>query len=95
MPHGPSQVVESPRPALDEVLVGWRLRVTYTRPDRVRFPCRFLDPPSAGSGPVGGILQAFPFAGGRVLRGGFAAGEPRHIPLGTLASPYPDSIRTV
>jgi multiple sugar transport system substrate-binding protein len=30
--------------------------VTYNRADRVRFPCRFLDLPSAGAGPVGGIL---------------------------------------
>jgi multiple sugar transport system substrate-binding protein len=30
--------------------------VTYSRGDRVRFPCRFLDLPSAGAGPVGGIL---------------------------------------
>jgi multiple sugar transport system substrate-binding protein len=30
--------------------------VTYARADRVRFPCRFLDLPSAGAGPVGAIL---------------------------------------
>jgi multiple sugar transport system substrate-binding protein len=30
--------------------------VTYSREDRVRVPCRFLDLPSAGAGPVGGIL---------------------------------------
>jgi multiple sugar transport system substrate-binding protein len=30
--------------------------VTYSRADRARFPCRFLDLPSAGAGPVGGIL---------------------------------------
>lgn len=30
--------------------------VTYSRADRVTFPCRFLDLPSAGAGPVGGIL---------------------------------------
>ena len=30
--------------------------VTYARSDRVPFPCRFLDVPSAGSGPVGSIL---------------------------------------
>ena len=30
--------------------------VTYSRDDRVRHPCRFLDLASAGAGPVGGIL---------------------------------------
>lgn len=30
--------------------------VTYARSDRVPFPCRFLDLPSAGAGPVGAIL---------------------------------------
>ncbi len=30
--------------------------VTYARADRVQFPCRFLDIPSAGAGPVGAIL---------------------------------------
>ena len=30
--------------------------VTYSRVDRVPAPCRFLDLPSAGAGPVGGIL---------------------------------------
>lgn len=30
--------------------------VTYARADRVQFPCRFLDLPSAGAGPVGAIL---------------------------------------
>jgi multiple sugar transport system substrate-binding protein len=30
--------------------------VTYARADRVEFPCRFLDLPSAGDGPVGAIL---------------------------------------
>jgi multiple sugar transport system substrate-binding protein len=30
--------------------------VTYSRDDRVERPCRFLDLPSAGAGPVGGIL---------------------------------------
>jgi multiple sugar transport system substrate-binding protein len=30
--------------------------VTYARDDRVQHPCRFLDLPSAGAGPVGGIL---------------------------------------
>jgi multiple sugar transport system substrate-binding protein len=30
--------------------------VTYSRPDRATRPCRFLDLPSAGNGPVGGIL---------------------------------------
>jgi multiple sugar transport system substrate-binding protein len=30
--------------------------VTYARDDRVPFPCRFLDLPSAGAGPVGAIL---------------------------------------
>jgi multiple sugar transport system substrate-binding protein len=30
--------------------------VTYARADRVRRPCRFLDIPSSGSGPVGSIL---------------------------------------
>jgi multiple sugar transport system substrate-binding protein len=30
--------------------------VTYARADRVRYPCRFLDVPSAGAGPIGAIL---------------------------------------
>jgi len=30
--------------------------VTYAKTDRVSTPCRFLDLPSAGAGPVGGIL---------------------------------------
>ena len=30
--------------------------VTYSRNDRVQHPCRFLDLPSAGAGPIGGIL---------------------------------------
>lgn len=30
--------------------------VTYSRADRVEFPCRFLDLPSAGGGPIGSIL---------------------------------------
>lgn len=30
--------------------------VTYARADRVPYPCRFLDLPSAGAGPIGAIL---------------------------------------
>jgi multiple sugar transport system substrate-binding protein len=62
---GPSAAVEwQPPDVLGRLTAGDELVyvpltfgfVTYARADRVPRPCRFLDVPSAGSGPVGSIL---------------------------------------
>lgn len=62
---GPPEALEWEQPdVLDRLTSGDELVyvpivfgfVTYSRADRVASPCRFLDLPSAGAGPIGGIL---------------------------------------